>query len=283
MRAQISNNGSNTTWAENKTVAGILFCIEATGELTYDPTAVQVNVQISREGRSFTPVAGNLYAIAKGWDPANAELQSMTADTLTWQGAYVSFGKVPINLRGNDRLTVSVSVAGSVNATTTFTIIEGEGVEFYTPTVNVYPVNINQTKQTFMLGANVTKVTILQSGNEFGITAANLNTDLFDANLTLPDLKALAAIQRQGVTSSSITDRVSCVIYDGHPTKNAELDVTIDTNQTGPFFVVVFGGENRSRAGRIDAESTVSNVIQANIDKYGAVPFNNLNSVKNRN
>lgn len=280
MRFQITNNGADTTWVQNKTIGGLIVAVEATGELTYNSEAVQITCTLQRAGRSITVVSGNLLALAKGDNPGNAETSSITADSQTWQGYYIPFGEVPYNLTGDDRFSVSASVSGAVNAVTTVSVDEAVGVETYTPIINVYPIPKTSTRQTLPLGQNITKVTLVQTGNEFGITTANLQTSLLNRQLIGPDLKALVAIQRSGNTTSGILDRTSCIIYQGHPASNGELDITVDTAQASNTYVVVFAGEQRDLSGRVAAENLAAKISRRNNERFGVYPIPRLDTLK---
>jgi len=282
MRFQVSNNASGTTWAENKTVGAILVNVKSTGAgFAYDPKAVNVVVSLSRQNRNQTIAAANLYSLAKGDDPSTAEGQSLTADSITWQGYYISLGKVPLNLRGNDRLTVNVSVAGATDAVTTVSILPCVGTEFYTPRIDVYPVNKNKTTMDVPLGTNVTKVALIQSGNAWSVTAFSLQTALLSYQAIQEDILALVAAQRQGnTTATDILDRTSCIIYNGEPTNDGELNLTVDTAETADAYVVVFSGDSRDVAGMGDAVATSEKIKQRVRQKFGTDIYATENTYK---
>jgi len=278
MRVQITNNGSDTITLRESTIAGFRIFVEATGELTFDAKSCFLTATLSRAGGSETILSGQLLPLAKANNPGNAENQSATADGYTGIAYVVEFNNAVINLRGDDSITATLSVAGAVNATTTFSEITGQGAEAYVPNIQVVPINKNNSSLPVDMGGNVSKCALIQDGNGWSVTGVTGRHSLGGFDYIKPELAAMALEQRPGVTSTAITDRVSCVFYNGWTADRFQLTLTVDTAETSSAWLVWYGGRSRDMAGAADFVATQEKIIARNQAKFGAFPLGRLDT-----
>lgn len=279
-RVQITGNGSDTLTVRQATVAGFRIFVRATAELTFDPKACFVTCSLNRKGGSEILFSGSLLPLAKANNPGNAENQSITADSYTGISYVIEFDNTVINLRDDDTITCTLNIAGSTNAVTTLSEIQGQGAETYVPTINVVPISKNNSSLPIDCGGNVSKIALIQDGNGWSVTGVSGRGSLLKLDLIQDELACMAAEQRAGVTSTSITDRVSCVVYNGWPSDQTELTLTVDTAETASAWLVYFGGRNRDMEGRADFVRTQDMIIERNQSKFGAFPLGKLSTTK---
>jgi hypothetical protein len=192
---------------------------------------------------------------------------------------------VVLNLKGSDTLTVEI-----VNTAQEFTlfcrIIEGIGVEWYTPVINVLAPVHSQNQHSFSLGNFVTRLTIVtRSANDFAgatqftrfrVNQLTFSSSLLSLEFNETDLHALRMQDfGEGVlfnAASTLALPARCTIFKSTvPTHDVRLNVVQFTDppsaDMGPLrFFVESGVQTEVQRARVP--SLVNKIASFNASVY---------------
>lgn len=256
MLTSFNGNGQAVYTETSGSFEGILVNITNSAALTQAQLeSCQLVVNLQRNGQSTPIVSGNLYAAALGADPTQLE-GAVIQTTLGFNyGLKVDFGAV-INLKGNDVLQIQVSGNGlPTTAVTTVSTEYGVGVETFTPSVIIFPVD--KTRSNFSIPAfdNVTAITFIQSAAPGAavkqlFTGINITSDKWQGQYNAALCNALIANQWDTAPT-----RLSFFAYVGEPLDKCSINYNIDTTSTdGNGYVVIYtGGQTDTQKARAKA------------------------------
>ncbi|MFN9116053.1 MAG: hypothetical protein ACK5XN_38900 [Bacteroidota bacterium] len=272
MQSSFNGAGQTSFSEQSGSFAGVRVTINNSSALTIaqlESANIQVNLQ--RQGKTTPVVSGPLYAAALALDPTQLEATSLQFGDTWSAGLYVDFGGV-VNLKGNDQLQVTVNGAGLPATSNTVVSTEyGVGVEEFTPSIVIYPVD--KTRSNFTLPAfdNVSAVTFIQTAAPAQtttqlFTGINIQSDKWQASYNQSDNIALLA-QQWDTTPT----RTAFFAYVGEALDRCNIQFNINASGTGNGYVCVINGQcdpvQMERA-RALAERIVSKKIAKYNKKY---------------
>jgi hypothetical protein len=175
MQVSVSGAGQNALTLSNYNPHAFAFTLRPNvAEPANVPNleTIRASAVLNRNGERITVFSGSFADLALGQNPVGLEGVPHAAGFVGLAAAaptrsFVLYLPVVLNLKGSDTLTVEI-----VNTAQEFTlfcrIIEGIGVEWYTPVINVLAPVHSQNQHSFSLGNFVTRLTIVtRSINDF--------------------------------------------------------------------------------------------------------------------
>jgi len=268
MQSSFNGSGQTSYSEQSGSFAGVRVTIQNSTALTVtqlEGASLQVNLQ--REGKTTPIISGPLYACAVASDPTQIEVASLQYGDTHYCGLYIDFSGV-VNLKANDQLQVTVNGSGLPATSSTSVSSEyGVGVEEYTPSVVIFPVD--KTRSNFTLPAfdNVSAITFIQtaapgSATNPLFTGINIQSDIWQASYNLSD--TIALIAQQWDTTPT---RTAFFAYLGELLNRCNVQFNINASGTGNGYVAVFSGQcdpvQKNRAKRLTEK-----IINKQIQKY---------------
>jgi len=235
---QVSGNGSQTTNETSGSYKGVFVSATATtpGDLTHTVMkGIRCTVNLYTPSGSFTIHSGQAWPLAMGNNPGSNEGNVSNS----YNSLYIDWGGI-VNVGQNDRIQIQLDVASSATGqVTTATLVPATGIGYYVPQLLLYSVNLNNATQTFPAGDNVTKVAVVTDGSADVITKINASSDIWSADFSVPDFRAL---QASDYPYAFATGDIVYNVYDGPEAQRFKLELSVDTGQTADCFIVSFAG-----------------------------------------
>lgn len=244
MQSSFNGSGQTSFSEQSGSFAGVRVVITDTNAITTAQLeSVNIQVNLQRQGKTTPIVSGPLYAAALALDPTQLEGSSVQYSTGHTAGLYVDFGTV-VNLKGNDQLQITVNGAGLPATSNTVVSSEyGVGVEEFTPSIVIFPVD--KTRSNFTLPAfdNVSALTFIQTAAPAAatvqlFTGINVQSDKWQANYNQFD--NIALIAQQWDTAPS---RTAFFAYVGEALDRCNVQFNINAAGTGNGYVCVIAGQ----------------------------------------
>jgi len=280
MQVSVSGAGQNALTLSNYNPHGFAFTLRPNvAEPANQPNleTIRASAVLNRNGERITVFSGSFADLALGQNPVGLEGVPHQAGFVGLNAAaptrsFVLYLPVVLNLKGSDTLTVEI-----VNTAQEFTlfcrILEGIGVEWYTPVINVLAPVHSQNQHSFALGNFVTRLTIVtRAVNDFGtggvftrfrVNQLTFSSSLLSLELGETDLHALR-MQDFGegaliAAGSTLALPARCTIFKSTiPTHDVRLNVVQFTdppsNDMGPLrFFVESGVQTELQRARVPA------------------------------
>jgi len=233
--------GTDTYQEQNKSVAAFLFnltCDTITDISVADMLLMKLTVSLQRNGNSQTLVSGSVWPLGIANNPSSMEGVALTNANLRSVNFRIALPCV-INLKGDDRLDVTMDIgATNTGQVATLTTEYGVGIEYYVPRIIVHQVAKQRTTETVLAGNNVVGITLVHSDTEFVISRVNAKGAFWECNYPTQAIKVHIAEQWERQP-----EHASCVLYEGPPQDNVNIDVDVVTTAAAQGYVVVFGGQ----------------------------------------
>jgi len=240
----IQGNGSEIIFVKGKAnFSGLLIVATSTETepANYSPEDVRIEGVVTRPSFTTQICAGNLYALSLGDDPSSRENAAtpVASGQTAARGYYVPFGQV-VNLKGSDQAQFTVTVSNNSIYQTTIYVLDSVGVGLYTPVVQVIPVPKDRNSFNQDLGDNITKISMLNTSTDYGVTSASIMSDKWPAQYGVSEFQALIATQnKQGTTAPTL----SCILFESPvPLNGVSINCSVDTASGGNTYLVVYGG-----------------------------------------
>ena len=239
MQYSISGAGQQNQQVQSQKFSHLLISLTATTMTDINAAllqGIQITVEVTKGGQTFTCLSGNLFALGL----ANA-VGSFEGQTI---GAYRSFAVAlgqNITLGPNDvanvRTVITTSATGLVTTVSTY---DGNTIGTYIPNTKVFTVDVNQSTQDISGGDNVTAISVVSdSATLFDITGLQINSNSgYNQNLTTPDFYSLMSQQHEGAAPVY----AAFAAYANDRDLDGVTCRTTNSNQTGNTFIVIFGG-----------------------------------------
>jgi len=256
MTYSISGTGEQTQVVTGENIKGLLISLYATtvADLTVSiMQSIQVNVQLTRGGKQFQVVSGNLFALGNANNPGNMEGQTLFTN---YKAFAIDWGQV-INLKGQDTLSVQIVVpTAATGQVLTCTTWSSSGVGDFIPKVVVSTVDTTMSNQTHPGGDDIFMVSVVSDGLNFDITNININSrEGFTQSLSTANFVALMA---EAYDSNPVY--FSFPAYLGSPIDGVTI-TTINVAQSVNTWVVVYSGFYDEKT------SQVANALAVNVLK----------------
>lgn len=266
MRVTAQGSSANSFTIMNETVDGLYLAVTATAiadvTIPYLET-ITVKASLYRDGSTTQVLAGNAFALGQSNNPGSYEGIAI-GGTAGYKSFFIPFGG-PINLKGTDSLTCEVAVGTA--ATGQVTILSSHnaiGVEFFTPQVNVMPIDKTRNNISLQLGNNVTQVSVVNTGTAFIVTDINANSKLWKCNVSLAEQFCLLAEQW-----NRAPEFYALTVFHSpsDPADSFNCDCVINTGASGNCYVVSYGG-HVSQTVKNRAAQLTNRIATEKVNKY---------------
>jgi len=237
MKVNVQGSGSTSYTESNATIGSLIFSITSTtiADVTVAILeSINITAQLYRGGETTTILSGNLFAIGIANNPSSYEGLAIG----DYKSFTVTFGGGVVNLQDGDELLVNVSVGSSAAGQTLSMSSEyAIGIEYFTPIVNVYPIDKTRTAASLSLGNNVSCASVVHTAADLVIIGANINSSIWKANYGVTEFYGKMAEQWERVPDNYSFHLFNDAVQDG-----VQCDLIIDTTATGNAYLVSYAG-----------------------------------------
>lgn len=214
--------------------------------VAFDPAACKASFKVMRKGQPVSVFDFDVRTLALANDPTKAEGATWTDDTNNYVG-YEIVLPVPYNLDGDDRAQIAIDNRANPTFSVQMTAIEGQGIEYYSPIIQIYDVELNRSSQNISIPDFCSKLAVVQQyaedGDPLTITGLNFQSKIWNSKFDSVDIYGIMAAQYPIGAAAAAANGKSYVFYNGLPTFNCKLFMDVDTNQSLEAFVVAFCGQ----------------------------------------
>jgi len=211
----------------------------------FDAAGLKVSFVVRRKGQPVNVFNFDVRTLALANDPTKAESEVWTDGTFNYYG-YEIVLPVPYNLDGDDSATISIDNRSNAGYSCQMTAVEGQGIEYYSPVIQIYDVDFARAQQNIDLPDFLSKITVVQefsaASDPLTVIGLNFASELWNNQVNDVDIYGLLASQFPIGSAAAATASKSFMFYNGIPTFNCKLFLDVDTTASLETFVVAFGG-----------------------------------------
>lgn len=236
MTITVQGVGSNTMQLQSGCINGLFLSLYATTVTDWTVASqqlVNLTATLYRGSDQVQVVAGNLYALAIAENPGSYEGQTINTN---YRCFYLSFGGF-INLKDGDNFQVNVTVSPTITGSVvTCATSHGVGIEDGIPTVQVTPVDVTKTNQSFTLGNGVTRISLVQAGQEHTLNSVNIASDYLRTEYLQATFNAM--ISNEWPYAGSQPANYSFTVYSGPEINGVQVNANVVTTATAKGYFV---------------------------------------------